>query len=1178
MEAGLAVDRHGGGRDTRRRLGGERAGAATGSGDTFLSEPYCGQTGVRASVPSRAPRAASAAAREPCRRTPDRAAGRRIGDHVSVRFSLLGPLLVHDDAGRPLTIGGARLRVLLCLLLLRPGQRVSVERLTDAVWDGDPPASAANALQALVSRLRRALGDGAAVDGDGTGYRLEVEPAQIDLDAFEALAARGGEHLASGRPAEADRALGDALALWRGPALPDLTARGLAQDIALGLDETHRTAVEDRLAARAALGRHAEILPQAEALARREPDRERPVELLMRVLAANGRTADALAAYERFRSRLADGLGLDPSPHLRDTHLRLLRGEFDAPSPAAVAAAAPQLRLPVALTGFVPREAEVDTAVGLLARERLLTLTGPGGAGKTRLAMEAAATLAARSPRLLARGGWFVELASTTGPDLPDALVEALELRDYAVLRTHAAPAPAPPLERVVSHIGDHPALLVLDNCEHLVEDVAGTVALLLARCPGLRVLATSREPLGVPGEQLVPVPSLELPPEGADAERAAACSSVVLFAERAAAARPGFAVTPDNVAHVVRVARELDGMPLALELAAARLRSMTVAQLAERLTDRFRLLTGGSRGALPRHRTLRAVVDWSWELLDASERALLRRLSVFVGGATLEAVERVCADPPSGVGPEGTVDGRDAWTVLFSLVDKSLVIAEKPARDDAPPRYRQLETVRAYGAERLALSGEETRVRDAHARRMRDLWRAADPLLRGPRQGELLARLAPETADHGAAVRWSVERRDTRLGLDLIEYTQWYWTLGGSWRQLGRWSAAVLDMVGDRVPEGRALAYAGCLFHRAAEGTPDQDAVLAMIREIEGVATAAGERIERHPVLVYCLLYTAMVEGRPGRDYARLTAALDQPDPWMRAIVRVLLSLLDSVTGFTDESLRKAEDALAEFRACGDAWGQCQSLALLVDVYRFTDLGRCRDLLTDGIRQAREAGLGGMAAVFRIRRVQALIDLGELDAARRDLDGLADLEGPVQDEHLVLLWLAEAHWLREAGELERAGVVVERMREELDSLGGFSPVYLEAGLGVTRAILHWASGEREAAWRDAGRAWWLGARGLFPVCAEVLDVFAVLLAEEAPRETARVLGYSESLRGIRDETTPHVVRARERARRALGDEEFEGLVSRARAVDRDDVLARVGEWLAPIVPDPGVQGPRAPW
>jgi predicted ATPase len=828
------------------------------------------------------------------------------------------------------------------------------------------------------------------------------------------------------------------------------------------------------------------------------------------------------------------------------------------PGSAEPSSKAPPLRLPAALTSFVPRDTEVDTAVDLLTRERLVTLLGPGGAGKTRLAIESASALAARAPSLLARGGWFVELASRTAADIPQALASALELREHAVIQARSA-APAmlvPLLERVVSFVGDRPVLLVLDNCEHIVEDVALTVAPLLARCPRLRILATSREPLGVPGEQLLSVPSLDLPPEGATAERASACSSVVLFAERAAAARPGFRVTPENVAHVVRVTRELDGMPLALELAAARLRSMSTAQLADRLCDRFRLLTGGTRSALPRHRTLRAVVDWSWDLLDEPERRLLRRLSVFAGGATLEAVERVCADP----GAEGEVGGHDAWTVLFALVDKSLVVAETPDRDDAPPRYRQLETVRAYAAERLERSGEEERVRDAHARYVRDLWRWADPLLRGPRQGELLARLAAEADNCGAAVRWAVERRDRGLALDLVEYTQWYWTLCGSWRQLHRWAVDVLDMVGDQVPEGHAVAYASCLFQRA-DTTTDHETVLERLRGVEAVLEEAGERAEEHHMLVYGLVYRALLEGGVGAVHERLTAAADQPDPWMRALAGLLLSLFDAVTGRIARSMERASAALDRFRACGDTWGECQALFHVVDVYRFEDLDRCRELLTSGVRRAEQAGLEGLASMFRVRRAQVLTDLGDLGAARDDLWNLLGSERPVEKEHMVLLRLAEGQWLREAGDPDAAREVLDRAGEDLRCLGGFSPVYMEAGWRILYATVAWRAGDAEEAWRHARHAWRLADGGLGPVCAEVLDVLAAMVVGRDPRRGAWLLACSEALRGMADTATPLVVRAREDARRELGGREYDLVVAGVRGAGADRIRGLVDEW-----------------
>ncbi|WP_316042346.1 BTAD domain-containing putative transcriptional regulator [Nocardiopsis sp. CNR-923] len=440
-----------------------------------------------------------------------------------MRFSILGPLLVHDASGRPITIGGARLRALLTLLLLRPGQRVSNEQLTEAIWTEAPPASAGNALQALVSRLRRALGPDVEINGDASGYRLCVDPQRVDVGEFGSLAKLGRAQLAAGKPAAAVTALGDALALWRGPAVPELTSRGVAEDLALRLAEKHAALVEDHLTALLDLGRAHDALPEAEALARREPHSERPVELLMRALAGTGRTADALDAHEAFRARLAEDLGLDPSPRLADVHLRVLRGEFAADGSRGgdrpTVTPTPQVRLPVTLTSFVPREAEVDAVVAQLTASRLVTLLGPGGAGKTRLAIETAAVLADRAPDLLSLGGWFVELAPIdSGDDLLDALAAALDLRDSAIVQARSS-APATSAEdRVVGFLGAQSAFVVLDNCEHLVEDVARLAEHLLARCPGLRLLTTSREPLGVQGERLVPVPPLALPPEDATA------------------------------------------------------------------------------------------------------------------------------------------------------------------------------------------------------------------------------------------------------------------------------------------------------------------------------------------------------------------------------------------------------------------------------------------------------------------------------------------------------------------------------------------------------------------------------------------------------------------------------------------------------------------------------------
>ncbi|MFE1168103.1 BTAD domain-containing putative transcriptional regulator [Nocardiopsis sp. NPDC058789] len=1084
-----------------------------------------------------------------------------------MRFSILGPLQVLDTSGEPLTIGGARLRALLTLLLLHPDQQVSTARLTDAIWGDDAPAATGNALQALASRLRRALGGDVRLHGDATGYRLEVAPGQVDLYEFEELAGLGRERLLAGQPGEAERALSAALALWRGPAVPDLTAHGVGEDVALRLAEARRTAREDHLSARLDLGRFVETLPEAEALVSREPQRERPVELLMRALAGNGRTADALAAYDVFRERLADELGLDPSEHLRRVHLRLLRGELVPGGPVPEEARSPAVvRLPRPLTSFVPRETEVGAAVERLSAARLVTLTGPGGSGKTRLAVEAAATLVERAPDLASGGVWFVGLAPVRrGADLPDAVASALDLRGQAVFQARAAVLPQSPLERVVSFLGERAGLVVLDNCEHVVADAAALVETLLSRCPDLRVLVTSREPLGVGGETLLPVPSLEPPPEGTGVEEAGSYPSVTLFSERARAALPGFTVNADNVGHVVRIIRELDGMPLALELAAARLRAMSPAQLADRLRDRFRLLTNGSRSALPRHRTLRAVVDWSWELLDEPERRLLRRLAVLPGGATLESVETVGSDPDA---PDGTVAGDDVWTVLFALVDKSLVVAEDPEREDAPARYRQLETVRAYAAERLAASGEEERVRDAQARYARDLWHRGDPELRGPGQRAWLARLSAEADNCVAAFHWAVERRDAALALELVEYSQWYWALDEHWQQTNRWSGQVLELVGDAPPEGYEVAYASCLFHCSGEMGLGRAAVLERLDRVEQVLAGAGLRAEDHPVLVLCLVYRSMADRHHGgRARVRLEESVrEQGAPWARAMAYLMLSLLDAVHGEADRAVERATTALESMREVGDAWGQCNAIVHLVDVVRYTDLERCRRLLDEGIALARRGGLDGVVSTFRARRTQVLVDLGEVEEAERDLKRL--LGGPAEDEHRVSLRLTHIQWLRAAGRRVEAWRLLEETEPALAALGGFAPAYVEPAWRVQAADLAWDDGDTDRAWREVGRAWWLSRFGLGPISAEVLDTMASMVAGSDPEWAAFMLGYAARLRGVPDTASPRARRVRELLGERLGAGGFARLLAEGEGSERDAGRERVEAWLAPIVPD----------
>ncbi len=663
----------------------------------------------------------------------------------TVRVAVLGPLEVTDAAGRPVHVGGQRVRALLILLALDAGRVVSARSLIERLWPDERPADAANALQSLVSRLRvtlRQAGLPAGVlESSAVGYRLAAAAEAVDSLAFEAQARAGRQALASGDATAAALLLREALACWRGPALADVVGEEFAAVPAARLAELRDAALLDRIEADLALGEAGPVLiGELRELIAADPLAERPTALLMRALAATGRQAEALAVYQRTRGLLADSLGVDPSPQLDQAYLAVLRQEV--PAATALVAAHPVDPAPVDAapvrrggawyqpTSFVGRDTDVVGVLKQLAAERLVTLTGPGGVGKTRLAAEAAGRLA--DSAWFAGSAWFAELAPVTEPsEVPYAVLDALGLRERS-LGLRGSDGAADPLDRLCGALAARDAVLILDNCEHLIDAAAALAARLLADCPGVRVLATSREPLGIGGETLYPVGPLRAPPAvlraaGTDV-LASSYPAVRLFADRAAAVLPSFTLTSGNEADVARICRALDGMPLAIELAAPWLRTLAPAQLAERLAervserldDRFALLTGGSRTAQPRHQTLRGVVDWSWHLLSAPERTLARRLAVFPAGATLAAAEQVCADmtpieTPSTAGLK--TDSADVLPrasvlpALSGLVGKSIIaMADTPG--GCAPRYRMLETVRAYGLERLAEAGEESAIK----------------------------------------------------------------------------------------------------------------------------------------------------------------------------------------------------------------------------------------------------------------------------------------------------------------------------------------------------------------------------------------------------------------------------------------------------------------------------------
>ncbi|MEU9119306.1 BTAD domain-containing putative transcriptional regulator [Streptomyces sp. NPDC048506] len=920
-----------------------------------------------------------------------------------MRYGILGTTQADRTDGTAVALGGARLRALLTALALRPGRTLPPDVLIADVWGMDPPADAAGALQALVGRLRRALGHAAVASVDG-GYRLCAEPDAVDLHRFERLATDGGRALAAADPARAAELLDEALTLWRGPALVDLPDAGVE---AARAESRRLDAQRLRLAADLALGRADRALPTLAALCQDHPLDEPLQALRLRALRAAGRTAEALAAYEEIRTGLVDRLGADPGPELRALHAELLAPATEPVRPPAAAPAPTRARpgnLRARLTSFVGRDIDLAAIRSDLAEHRLVTLLGPGGAGKTRLSQEAAESAAAALPDAWQHGVWLAELAPVDDPQtVPEAVLTALGARETVVrgstaegLRAATDPTALDPLGRLAEHCAGRRMLLLLDNCEHVIGAAAELAERLLADCPGVTVLATSREPLAVPGEMLRPVEPLPDP------------VAVRLLADRGAAARPGFRVEADDEtqAACAEICRRLDGLPLAIELAAARLRLMTPRQLADRLDNRFRLLTNGSRTVLPRQQTLRAVVDWSWDLTDAPERAVLRRLSVFAGGCDLAAAEAVCAG-----------DGVASYEVaglLGSLIDKSLVVAV-PAPEQM--RYRLLETVAEYAAERLDEAGERADTERRHLVAYRELARTTDPLLRGPAQRPGMERLELEHDNLRTALRRAVAAGDEHEALCLVLSLQWFWSLRDHRSDARHWAAAVSELGPnpflkpvepapalserpiDRPPpmapeqlmearrEARLVALSSLDSDIAALGDP------AMQEELAGILAAYRIGLPQTckvPGVMwhYAVLLTGRFDDLAELIDGAVRACRDLGYDWELAYVLQLRSkVFNDRPGGLPQAAHDADEALRIFLRVGDAWGAAEALSGRGESH---EKRGAYELAAEDYRaamvHAEELGAHGQTLLLRCRLGGVLIEDGQGEAGERML------------------------------------------------------------------------------------------------------------------------------------------------------------------------------------------------
>ncbi|WP_328944803.1 NB-ARC domain-containing protein [Streptomyces sp. NBC_00250] len=884
-----------------------------------------------------------------------------------MRFAVLGETAVRTEDGTPVRVPELKVRALLAALLVDAGRPVAAFRLVDDLWGDEPPGNPLRALQAKVSQLRRALDEAEPGGRDlvvtqAPGYLLAVPEGALDTHEFTRLAARARE---TADPRARAVLLGEALDLWRGPAFAGFAGESFARAAADRLEE-ERLVVREALAeARLEAGEQDVLAGELAELVALHPLRERLRAVQLRALYRAGRQSEALAGYEELRALLADELGLDPSPELTALHAAMLRQDASLSAPAPAPATAPP-SVPVVtdspvrgnlfapLAGIVGRDAAVAEVRGLLTERRLVTLTGPGGVGKTRLAVEAAGQLREE----FTDGVWLVEFAGARG-ELAEVVAAALELRDDGVwgLRPEGERA-LTTAERLAEVLRGKRTLLVLDNCEHVVDEAASLTELLLRTAPGLVVLTTSQEPLALAGEMLWAVEPLD--GDGA----------VELFTARAAASAPGFgtgaALDPATQETVRAICRRLDGIPLALELAATRVRALGVHGLLARLDDRFRLLDAGLRGAPARQQTLRAVIDWSWELLGEQERTVLRRLAVHAEGCSLTAAEEVCSGgvAPGGAAegaaggvpsvavaagdvpsvavaagdvpsvavaakdvpsvavaagdvpsvavaagdvpsvavaakdvPSGAVAAKDVLGLLARLVDRSLVVAV-----DGPdgPRYRLLESVAAYCLERLRDAGETEAVRERHLTHYLRLAEDAGPALRGPDQRRRLAHLDAETPNLRAALDRAVAEpatgRNAETALRLVDALAWYWVMRGRLGEALRSATAALGPAGEN----------------AARTEP---AALRARVEVwrTGLAVMGGDGTDRQ------------------RRIARALAAYDEAEPSHpsdRSWARWFLSHALCGTGSRSEGGDLTGEALDGARAHGDRWVEAAALA----------------------------------------------------------------------------------------------------------------------------------------------------------------------------------------------------------------------------------------------------------
>ena len=934
-----------------------------------------------------------------------------------MRFAVLGTLTV--SARSEVVLERRSHRRLLSILLLQAGQPIATDALIDRFWGEAPPATARAALQTHLSQLRTRLGGG-VIETVGAGYRLPLAGHTLDVAEFDLAAARARDGSRSGAWTAVVDGADEALALWRGRPYAELEDDDFARPEAARLDELRIELIEIRSEALLAMGRNEDALPALEHAVKEFPYRERIWLQLMHARARLGRTVDALAAYHEAR-RVFDELGLEPGPALRELEERILR-EDPTLIPSDV-----RHNLPERRTRLIDRVDELEKIAELIGTHRMVSLTGVGGSGKTRLAVEVAERGLAGFPD----GVWLVDLAPIADPELVP-----VEVAGTLGLRPERQSVP----EALRASLASRAVLVLLDNCEHQIPAARATAEALLAAGPRVRVLATSREALGVDGERVHRVPPL-IVPDAVDAplERLAATPAVALYADRAGLVSSGFAITAENAQTVASICRRLDGLPLAIELAAARMGSLAPEDVADRLDNRFRLLARNEPSLAPRHQTLDATVAWSYDHLTDGERALFARLSVFNGGFTLQMVEEIC--------PDERLPAEHAASLLAGLVDKSLVVAG----GGAGRRYRLLETIRDYARDRLRDAGAEASLERRHATWFATLAEDAARHVEDPEQLSWLDRLETERDNLQAALDLARRANERRYVARLAEALGWYRGKRGQFALANEDVRLAVEFLDDE---------------------PEREAALRV--RLAGAHYSLGE--ER----------AALDEVRRARD---LVAGREPSAVQVRALTEYADLHLRIVQEDLDQAVEPAREAVAAAAVVGDRAAELRAVRMLGSALAAAgevDEGVVHLQRALGIARELEAPSGILGVYMRL--IIALVDfsrderaavaisdeaLAWLDAGGDQLGGSASLA-----EWICYGWIKRGDWSRAEEVLARAA-------------GFHLEGSVQSSLHSLRTSLRWMQGrldeaeEAAADLRDSVRATRY-YRLLYPLRAEI--------------------------------------------------------------------------------------------